>query len=102
LCDYVSNLAVEVLMRAAQMAAEGAIGLSIICLISGNQREYLRKSAGKNNGNLPQIYADECSADGRRRNNRLVNNLSYQRQSAGVSAKICGKKQWKSPADLSR
>jgi hypothetical protein len=73
------------------MAAEGAIGLSIICLISGNQREYLRKSAGKNNGNLPQIYADECSADGRRRSNRLVNNLSYQRQSAGVSAKISGK-----------
>jgi hypothetical protein len=34
-------------MNAAQMAAEGAIGLSIICLISGNQREYLRKSAGK-------------------------------------------------------
>jgi hypothetical protein len=47
LCDYVSNLAVEVFMSAAQMSAEGTIGLSIIYLISGNQREYLRKSAGK-------------------------------------------------------
>jgi hypothetical protein len=27
--------------------AEGKISFEIICLISGNQREYLRKSAGK-------------------------------------------------------
>jgi hypothetical protein len=34
-------------MNAAQMAAEVKISFEIICLISGNQREYLRKSAGK-------------------------------------------------------
>jgi hypothetical protein len=34
-------------MNAAQMTAEVKINFEIICLISGNQREYLRKSAGK-------------------------------------------------------
>ena len=34
-------------MIAAQMAAELKISFEIICLISCNQREYLRKSAGK-------------------------------------------------------
>jgi hypothetical protein len=34
-------------MSAAQMAAELKISFEIICLISVNQREYLRKSAGK-------------------------------------------------------
>jgi hypothetical protein len=34
-------------MKAAQITAEVKISSEIICLISGNQREYLRKSAGK-------------------------------------------------------
>jgi len=34
-------------MKAAQMTAEGKISFEIIYLISGNQRGYLRKSAGK-------------------------------------------------------
>jgi hypothetical protein len=42
-------------MKAAQMSAEGKISFEIICVISGNQREYLRKSAGKMKENLPQI-----------------------------------------------
>jgi len=58
-------------MKAAQMTAEGKIGLAIICLISGNQRGYLRKSAGKKKENLPQISADQSSADDRRRKNQL-------------------------------
>jgi hypothetical protein len=34
-------------MNAAQMTAEVKISFEIICFISGNQREHLRKSAGK-------------------------------------------------------
>jgi hypothetical protein len=34
-------------MKAAQMSAEEKISFKIICVISGNQRENLRKSAGK-------------------------------------------------------
>jgi hypothetical protein len=34
-------------MKAAQMTAEGKISFEITCLISGNQRENLRQSAGK-------------------------------------------------------
>jgi hypothetical protein len=34
-------------MKAAQITAEVKISFEIIYLISGNQREYLRKSAGK-------------------------------------------------------
>ena len=52
-------------MNAAQMAAEVKISFEINFLISGNQREYLRKSAGKKKENLPQMSAAQMAAEGK-------------------------------------